>query len=320
MSENWSTSVNRFDLGFSSEGESQVGSTYGSFPLLSPRLEINAVANQVISDVIDHILEESINLATSSVSSQETNKENTMNNADYKAKVMELDDYTVNIESLIARFNKNTVSLLDLATYRQELKDIFDVFSLFERKYLELRGKLDRNSDNDIIRLNQLKELHERTKKRIVDNEVAVKKKLVELQNGNIHATAGDTDRIAKSKVQLKLKHATDKFKNLKTTIDNLGKVEDMSEHKVRECLVESKEWKKDLRTLREVKESIDLELLGVDIEEERKTEFDDGYKNMDDTVTKMITDLSKTDKELGLYSLSDGKSKSVVQYPEPII
>ena len=215
VSENWSTSVNRFDLGFSSEGESQVGSTYGSFPLLSPRLEINAVANQVISDVIDHILEESINLVTSSESSQETNKESTMNNADYKAKVMELDDYTVNIESLIARFNKNTVSLLDLATYRQELKDIFDVFSLFERKYLELRGKLDRNSDNDIIRLNQLKELHERTKKRIVDNEVAVKKKLVELQNGNIHATAGDTDRIAKSKVQLKLKHAMDKFKNL---------------------------------------------------------------------------------------------------------
>ena len=151
MSENWSTSVNRFELGVSSEGEDQVKPTYGSFPLLSPRLEVNTVANQVISDVIDHILEESINLATSSESSQETNKESTMNNADYKAKVMELDDCMVNIESLIARFNKNTVSLLDLATYRQELKDIFDVFSLFERKYLELRGKLDRNLDNDII-------------------------------------------------------------------------------------------------------------------------------------------------------------------------
>ena len=199
-----------------------------------------------------------------------------MNEADYNAKKMELDGLTISIESLISRFNKDTVSLLDLGTFRDELKEIFNAFIAFERKYLELRGKMDRNLETDILRLNDLMAMHQRAKKRVVDNEVEVKAKLQELQNASIHATTKDEDKIKKDKIQLKLKHAVEKFKTLKKCMDDLGDVKDMSEHRVRECLVDSKEWKKELRSFRECKESIDLELLGVDIDDEKKTEFED--------------------------------------------
>ena len=38
----------------------------------------------------------------------------------------------------------------------------------------------------------------------------------------------------------------------------------------------------------------------------------------MVDSVNTMIASLSKTDAELGLFALSDSKSKQAVQYPEP--
>ena len=65
-------------------------------------------------------------------------------------------------------------------------------------------------------------------------------------------------------------------------------------------------------------KENIDIELLSVEIDDETKTEFNDTYKLMVDAVTAMTKELNETDKNLGLYALTDSKSKSTVQYPEP--
>ena len=121
----WSTSVNYFDL------EAPVSPTFGSFPSLSPICSPNL--------------------------SLETIGPINMDEGEFQRKFNDLDNYTVNIKSLIARFNEETVTLLDLGTYRQELKDIFDVFSNFEKKYLDLRGKLIGEGETEVLRRTELK-------------------------------------------------------------------------------------------------------------------------------------------------------------------
>ena len=314
-SETWSISVNCFGSNSAITGCVGATAASGSFPPLSPLADSSVVGNPIQTNPVDNLRQSS---PQSDSSILEAIKDTRMNDTDYNKKYMELDACTVNIQSLIARFNKDTVSLLDLGTFRQDLNGIFDSFTGFERKYLDLRAKLDRNKEQDVVRLNNLKELHERMKKKVIDNEVQVKSKLQELQVDTTHAATKDADKIAKDKITLKVKHAVNKYKTLKTTIDDLGEVKNMSEHKVRESLVESKEWKKDLRMFQDNKENIDIELLSVEIDDETKTEFNDTYQLMVDAVTAMIKELNEMDKNLGLYALTDSKSKSTVQYPEP--
>ena len=84
-----------------------------------------------------------------------------------------------------------------------------------------------------------------------------------------------------------------------------------MSERTIRENLLEAKDWKKDLKTYRDLKENIDLELLSSDIDEDVQTSFVEVYDKMVDLVTKKMEELCKADKDLGLFALSENKAKS---------
>ena len=114
--DNWSTSVNRFGSVTAVAEGVEASSTIGSFPLLSPRAELEKVGSPVQTIAVDNILLNS-SQSSSHNSSIETVKDISMDNAEYNAKYMELDGLKVNIQSLIARFNKDTVSLLDLGTF-----------------------------------------------------------------------------------------------------------------------------------------------------------------------------------------------------------
>ena len=67
------------------------------------------------------------------------------------------EDHIFNIEKQIAMFNKDTVIIQDLSTHRQTLDDIFEEFSNFERKFLDLRRNLDRNNSSDVQKLDGMK-------------------------------------------------------------------------------------------------------------------------------------------------------------------
>ena len=127
-----------------------------------------------------------------------------------------------------------------------------------------------------------------------------------------------DCDKIGQEKVSLKIEHSVKKFKDLAKSATDLGDVTSMSEHTIREQLTETKEWKKDLKLYRDLKESIDLEVLSFEIDAAVVTEFSEAYQNMSTVVANKIAELNKLDKDLGLFSLSDTKTKASVQYPDP--
>ena len=108
-----------------------------------------------------------------------------MDDDQFYAYTMELDDHIVAVNASIARFNKDTVDLLDLGSYEDKLQKIYDRFDVFEKAYLLVKNKLDRRKPDDAPKIQEIKVLYEGIQKRVIDNEVAVKKKLRELQSSD---------------------------------------------------------------------------------------------------------------------------------------
>ena len=96
-----------------------------------------------------------------------------------------------------------------------------------------------------------------------------------------------------------------------------MPKVEDMTEGQIREYAQASKEWKKNLEKHQVTKETIDLESISIDIEDEDlESRFKLAFETMLTAVTTKIEELGKADKKFGLYSLDESKSKKSVEYP----
>ena len=72
-------------------------------------------------------------------------------------------------------FNRDTVTIYDLDTYRIELENIFESFTRYQKKYLDLRRYLKINKSDD-DKLQKLNQLYEDMLNKVVNNEVAVKK------------------------------------------------------------------------------------------------------------------------------------------------
>ena len=101
---------------------------------------------------------------------------------EFDMECMLLEEHVLNIEKLIALFNRDTVLVQDLSTYRMELENIFESFSTFERKFLDIRRSLDRKDQNDLNKLAELAKMHLEVRNKVVKNEVEVKRRLSELQ------------------------------------------------------------------------------------------------------------------------------------------
>ena len=316
--DSWSVTVNRFSSDSNLLDSLRRESLQLSFlPQLKP--QVGVPVEPTIDNVFDFVPQNTSDRSNSGDSSVVTVREMASMDEDaFFEELIKLENVTEDIDTLISRFNKDTVSLLDIGSFRDELKIIFDKFTDFQKAYQTVKGKLDRRKPADVPKLTQIKELFDKYQKRVVDNEVLVKKKLQDLQSADTSSKTKDTDNLEQDKLKLKLTHAEKKFKDFSKLIEDLEPVEDMSERTIRENLLEAKDWKKDLKTYRDLKENIDLELLSIDIDEAVQTSFVEVYDKMVDLVTKKMAELCKADKELGLFALSESKTKSSVHYPEP--
>ena len=103
----------------------------------------------------------------------------------------------------------------------------------------------------------------------------------------------------------------------LQNEIKRLPEVDSMSDYDIRQSLLASKDWKRDMKSLQTLKESLDVDMVSIDVDELLVNQFQTSYDNMVKDVTGMMEKLAVADKDLGLFSLSDSKSKTIVQYPD---
>ena len=121
---------------------------------------------------------------------------------------------------LIDRFNANTVTILDKDDYKEELKRIFDALIQLQQKMVTLRGTLNYDDEAQKKKYDDVTAFFNDIKMRVVDNEAAVKKKVVELLN---ELESSRSNRVAEAdskKLTLKLKNAVSKFKSLKREVE----------------------------------------------------------------------------------------------------
>ena len=90
-----------------------------------------------------------------------------------------------------------------------------------------------------------------------------------------------------------------------------------MSDNEIRQSVAASKEWKKDVKAFEGLKETLDVDMVTTVVDDEMKEEFENTYKEAVKVTKDKISELLLADKNLGLFSLAENKSKSIVQYPD---
>ena len=102
------------------------------------------------------------------------------------------------------------------------------------------------------------------------------------------HATEKTT------KIELRMKNVTKKSNELTHKIrDILDKdCQDMTDQEIRENLLNSKDWEKQIDDLTTSKEAIELDSVGVSVNEDIKTNFETDLQNAIDKVCTLIEEL----------------------------
>ena len=218
---------------------------------------------------------------------------------------------------LIERFNPDTVTILEKDDYKSELNTIFNELKAFQGKVNAFIGSLDDKKESHVNAFSQVTTLFKNLKQKVLSNETGVKQQMVKLVSESEVARSTREADIDLEKLKLKVSNAKTKFDNLKNEVSKFKDVTNMSENEIRESVVTSKEWKKDMKQFQELKEKLDVDMVSLTLDDETKTSYDTAYDDMVSTVTETMSSLITADKNLGLYSLVDSKSKTLVQYPD---
>ena len=237
-----------------------------------------------------------------------------MDVADFNRKYKELQRSAAQIDLLIGNFNKETVNVLDKDTYKDDLREIFDKVVEMESKFSSAVDGLGQEVQAEQEAFNQASKLFKDTKQRASNNACEVKARILQLIREETSLQATAQKETETKKISLKIGHASAKFTKLKEEVSRMPEIKDMTESKLKSFIVESKNWKQELKTFASLKEAIEVESVAVDVSGDDKGKLTSSYDEMLEAVTKKITELSVKDEELGLHSFS--KAKKTIEYP----
>ena len=104
----------------------------------------------------------------------------------------------------------------------------------------------------------------------------------------------------------------------LSSKISKVKDVNCMTDNEVQVSLHESREWKDEIKALKEKMEAIMIDSIGVDIDEKEMKQFHEMVELVIENVVMKIDDLLQKDKDLCLYTLVPQRNEKCVHYPEP--
>ena len=234
------------------------------------------------------------------------------------AKVKEYKKLRAALLLMIDCYNKDTVTILDRDDYKDELKNIQESLTKLQGKLVDIQDLLDKDDDEQKSIYNEVTTMFDEAKQKVITNATSVKRQIVKLISDAESSSVSSSSEADRKKLVLKVTNATARFKSLKDELENLDEVSAMSDNQIRESLLASKEWKKDLKTFESLKETLDVDMITITIEEDLKNNFQKEYKEVVELVKNKMSELVIADKDLGLYSLAETKNKTMVQYPDP--
>ena len=221
------------------------------------------------------------------------------------------------VESSIKKFEAKDVTVADLPTYRDNLKDIRDKSDSFEELLFELLEDLDSENLVDSERLKTLTTWQEQVTEAVVKNETEVKNKVVSLQDSK---PLSEAEKKAKENKQQKLGIDLESFKTkcetLYASISLIKDSKDLSDQDVKQYLLDCKTWESKIESIEALKVAIDKESIEIDVDQSKLKIIQSSFEKLQTVFKSKKEDLSKADSERCLYSLCKGV-KELAIYPD---
>ena len=187
----------------------------------------------------------------------------------FKVKLNDVKKLREALNLLIDCYNEETVTILDKDFYRDELQTISNRLIKLQDKASDLKLSLDEDIAEQKAMYNEVTSIMDEAKIRVTQNSIVVKKQIAKLINEDECTSLGHSAETEQKKLTLKIENATDRFKTLKDEVSKLPDVNEMSDNDIRQSLLDSKDWKKDIKSYQSLKETLDVDLVTVTVDEE---------------------------------------------------
>ena len=244
-----------------------------------------------------------------------------MDEANFKEKVDALKKGYRRVQSKISSYTSEDVSVADKDEYKEHLKAIRIKYEEFVEKVNTVMDELD--EDNEVLRVDVLKEIINNATLALKKNEKEVKEKIVELL-----ADYEDKRPLSKSELRtaeqnvLKMKKRIgfikEKSVDVKKKILMVKDAAEMTDNEVREWIIESRDWEKYVKEIVSNKEKAEEDSVGLDIEEKEINDLKEVVQHAVDALATKISSLKNEDKTRGLFTaVSKNLSRENVVFPE---
>ena len=261
----------------------------------------------------------------------------------YKARLKEVKKAFAKVDRRIKYLRPDNITLQDKETYKDYLEETRKLLDEAQDAAFELCSDLDITTEDDGRRIQEINLLESKSSQDCIDNAHDIKNKILELiasvpanDNGTNSATNSEAPslqlmqreaekeaRLATEKIikiELRMKNVTKKSNDLVQKIRNIldKDCQDMTDQEIRENLLNSKDWEKQIDNLTTSKEAIELDSVGVSVNEDIKNTFETDLHDAIDKVCTLIENLKLVDKEKALHTLAPSKVKENIVYPKP--
>ena len=262
----------------------------------------------------------------------------------YEARLKELKKAFAKVDHRIDVFGPEDVTLLDKDTYKDYLEETRKLLDEAQDAAFDLCSELDLTSVVDGGRIQEINQLESKAMRDCKNYARDMKNKMVELiasvpgiDNGTNSAPNNKVQRLQfinnwmqredekearlatekKTKIELRMKTVAKKSKDLTHKIREIldKDCQDMTDQERRENLLNSKDWERQIDDLTTRKEAIEVDSVGVDVNEGTKNTFEAEVHDAIDKVCMLIENLKLVEKEKALHTLPSSKMKDNVIY-----
>ena len=225
------------------------------------------------------------------------------------------------VESRIEEFTPDDITLNHKDTLADSLQRIRVIYQSTRDKIYDLISDLDEEADKE--RIENLNKLDQSIFVKFKNNNKAVNDKMVSLlsavdvqkENDQKEKDKREADE-KREKLQLRITKQFEKITSLKTKVSSLKATDSMNEVEIKQHLLDSSKWEKELENLIQSKDLIDIDDISIKADEDLVNEFADKFAEVVDTVAKRISELKLKDNDLKLHTFAPAKSKDTVTYP----
>ena len=120
-----------------------------------------------------------------------------------------------------------------------------------------------------------------------------------------------------KKKLQLRITKQSEKISNLKTKVSSLKATDSMNEIEIKQHLLDSSKWEKELENLIQSKDLIDIDDISIKADADLMNDFAEEFADVVKCVSDKISELKLKDEDLKLHTFAPAKSKDSITYPQ---